>query len=105
MARCSNTPRPEAVERVPLPPEKLRIGSLGKLNTTVVQALEVTVRVDIGAVPETLVTPAHSMLEPLVPPSAPMAVPPAVVVSRQPTANLTDLSVYMSKRSFLVKST
>ena len=69
------------------------MGSAGKLNVSVVQALEVTVRVGIGAVPATLVTPAHSMLEPLVLPSEPRVVPSAVVVSRQPTAIFTDLSV------------
>src|ERR1043166_6118195 len=87
MARCSSTPSPEAVERTPLPPEKLQMGSWGKSNVRVVQTPAATVRVGTGAVPDTPDTPAHS-IGPEVPPLEPMAVPAAVVVSRQPTATL-----------------
>jgi len=52
-----------------------------------------TVTIGGQTVPATFVTPTHSMLEPLVPPSEPRVVPTAVVVSRQPTATFRDLSV------------
>src|SRR5262249_30031202 len=103
MAICSSTANPEAVESTPSPPEKLRIGSFGKLKVSVIQVPALTVRVGMGAVPARFVTPAHS-IAPVVPPSEPRAVPAAVVVSRHPTATWMGLSAYTLNRSCLAKS-